>query len=60
MKKYVSQPTEPGCLLPYCVAKFDSNKANYIPVKGEEYPTRELAAERAAELNRVEQEDSKQ
>lgn len=60
MKKiptYVCQPTELGHLFPYCVARYNLIKEKYFPIKGEEYPTRELAEARAAELNMFEKED---
>lgn len=51
MKKFVCQPTEPGHVFPYCVAMFDPKKNEYVPLKGEEYPTYEEAVKRASELN---------
>ena len=49
---YVSQPTESGCEMTYCVAKLNHQGTDYIPLKGEVYLTEEQAKERAAELNR--------
>lgn len=52
MKKYISQPSEPNRPLPFCVAVFDVNKNDYIPLKGEEYATEQEAKQRADELNK--------
>lgn len=52
MKKFISQPSELNCLLPFCVAVFDVNKNAYTPMKGEEYATEQEAMQRADELNK--------
>lgn len=57
MQKYVCQPTEPGHVFPYCVAMFNLEKNEYVPLKGEEYPTYEEAARRADELNKEYQQE---
>lgn len=57
MKKYVSQPTEPGHILRYCVAVYDPIRKNYVPIKGEEYSTKEEADRRAEELNKEYQQE---
>ena len=51
MKKYICQPSEPNCLLPFCVAVFDVNNNCYMPLRGEEYATEQEAMQRADELN---------
>lgn len=56
---YVCQPTELGCTMPFCVAKLNPQGTNYIPLKGEMYPTEKQAKERASELNRIYEEDCK-
>lgn len=58
-KIYVCQPTELGCEMPYCVAKLNPQGTDYIPLKGEVYPTEEQARERAFELNGIYEEDCK-
>lgn len=57
MQIYVSQPTEKGHIYPYCVAKLNPKGTDYTPLRGEEYPTKKDADERAAELNRIYEED---
>lgn len=59
MKIFVSQPTEEGHIFPYCVARLSPKGTNYIPLRGEEYRTKKDADERAAELNRIYDEDCK-
>lgn len=60
LQKFVSQPTELGHVLPYCVARRNPDGNGYTPLKGEEYPTKKDADERAAELNKENEEDSKE
>ncbi len=60
LQKFVSQPTEPGHISPCCVARINSDGNGYTPLKGEEYPTKKDADERAAELNKENEEDSKE
>lgn len=38
----------------YEVAKYSEKDSNYIPIKGEIYPTKETTEERAHELNKEE------
>lgn len=52
MPQFICRPTEPGHLLPYCVARRNPNGIGYTPLKGEEYATREEAKERARILNK--------
>lgn len=52
MQKYVCQPNEKGHLLPYCVAVFNTQKNEYVPLRGKEYSTYEEACRRAAEMNK--------
>ena len=51
MPTFVVQPTEPGHMLPYCVARLDPITREYIPLTGQEFATEEEAAALAAELN---------
>lgn len=50
---YVSQPSDTHLGM-YEVAKYSEKDSNYIPIKGEIYPTKEVAEERANELNKEE------
>lgn len=50
---YVSQPSD-TLSGKYEVAKYSEKDSNYIPIKGEIYPTKETAEERAHELNKEE------
>lgn len=52
MQIFVSQPTKKGHIYPYCVARLNPEGTDYVPLQGEEYPTKEAADERATELNR--------
>ena len=54
MQRYVSQPSDDGR---YEVAVFCEDKNNYIPLKGETYPTKEESDKRASELNKQHKED---
>lgn len=60
MQIFNSQPTEEGHIYPYCVARLNPKGTNYIPLRGEEYPTKKDADERAAELNRIYEEECKE
>ena len=57
MQKYVASPKS-DLSGSYIVEKWDVVKRQYFPLKGEEYPTKEQAEERAHELNEAEKEDN--
>jgi len=50
---YVSQPSDTQLGM-YEVAKYSEEDSNYIPIKGEIYPTKAAADGRANELNKEE------
>lgn len=56
MQKFVAQPTEPGHLLQYCVARITPQHDNPVPIRGEEYATLKEAETRAFELNQEQEE----
>lgn len=51
MPTFIVQPTEPGHLIHYCVARLDPKTREYVPLTGQEFATEEEAAALAAELN---------
>lgn len=55
MQKFVSQPSDTSD--GWEVARYCEEQKNYIPLKGELYPTECLAIERAKELNKQDKED---
>lgn len=56
LQRFVSQPSyeKNG----WEVARFYEKQQNYIPLKGEIYPTKKQAQERAAELNKEYEEEN--
>lgn len=58
MQIYVASPKD-DLSGKYIVEKWDEIKQQYIPLKGEEYPTWEQAEERARELNEALRQDNK-
>ena len=52
-KPFIVMPNKEGRLMRYCIARWNEQKKQYIPLKGQEYSTKEEAETLAKEYYEV-------